>query len=161
MEKQDLNKLKDLERILVKDIMRPVHGGVIDDGTPIVNVLELMASEPRRRVFYVVRDGRLIGIITPRRLLEFIALKVGKTDVLKREGEAIGLRFLIGTTAKDYVGELVSVKPDDSIAEACRKMVEKIMDEIPVITDNGKLIGELSFIDVLNLALQKIKKKPS
>jgi len=159
MEKFDVSRLKELETILVKDIMRPVHDGFFDAETPIVKIIELMISEPKRRVFYVVHEGKLIGVITPIHLLEFIALKAGKIDILRCEEETIGLRFLIGTIAKDYIKKLVAVKPEDTVAEACRKMVENLIDEIPVVSEDGRLIGELSFVDILNIALQRMRKK--
>ncbi|GEM_PF-1162190 len=158
--KFDVSKLKELETVLVKDVMRPVHDGVFDAETPILNIIELMVSEPKRRVFYVVHEGKLLGVITPIHLLEFIALKAGKIDILRCEEETIGLRFLIGTIAKDYIKRLlIAVKPDDTVAEACRKMVENLIDEIPVVTEDGKLVGELSFIDILNIALQRMRRK--
>ena len=151
------DKIKEIGKILVKDVMRPVHEGIIDSETPIVKVLELMATEPKRRIIYVVDRGKLIGIITPKVLLEFIALKLGKVDVLRKAEESIGLRFIIGTIAQDYVGKIVACHPDDTLAEATKIMVENLMDEIPVINEDGKLVGELSFIDILMLALYKLK----
>lgn len=153
----DISKLKEIGRKLVRDVMRPVHEGVIDSGTSIVRVLELMATEPRRRILYVFEGGKLIGIITPRSLLEFIALRLGKPDVLRKTEESIGLRFIIGTTARDYVGKIVACHPDDTLAEAVKTMVENLMDEIPVISDDGKLLGEVSFIDILMLVFYKLK----
>lgn len=155
--KLDVNKLKELGKILVKEVMKPVHEGVVDSGTPIIKVLELMATEPKRRIFYVVDEGKLVGIITPKMLLEFIALKLGKMDVLRKDEEGIGLRFMIGTTAQDYVRKIIACHPEDTLAEATKIMVENLMDEIPVISDDGKLLGELSFIDILMLALYKLK----
>lgn len=155
----EINKLKELEKILVKKVMRSVHEGIIDSETSILKVLEVMATEPKRRVFYVVDEDKLIGIITPRMLLEFIALKLGKMDVLRKGEESIGLRFIIGTSAQDYVGKIVACHPDDTLAEATKIMVENLMDEIPVISEDGKLLGELSFIDILILALYKLKSR--
>jgi len=158
-ESMDLNKLKNLENIPVRNIMRPIKEGVLDAETPITKMLEIMAYEPKRRSFYVVEGEKLLGIITPQRILEYIVLKAGKTDVLREKGESIGLRYLLGTYAKDYVGELVYVHPENTIFDVCMKMVEKLMDEIPVVSENMKLIGEVCFIDILNLAIYTVKQR--
>ena len=152
----DISQLKKLEEIKVKELMKPLVEGLIDAKTPITNMIDLMTYTQKKRVFYVVEGNKIIGILDPYRILQYILLKTGRTTTLKEE--PVGLRFLLGTTAKDYIGPLITLKPEDTAIEAAKKMVENRREELPIISEEGKLMGEISFIDILNQAITLIQR---
>jgi acetoin utilization protein AcuB len=49
---------------------------------------------------------------------------------------------------------VISVRPDDDIAEAARQMWEHKIGALPVV-DNGRLVGILSEIDLLRVLSER------
>jgi CBS domain-containing protein len=58
---------KDLDKTIAQDIMSPLV--TVDSETTIQNALKLMRDKKTRR-FAVAKKGRLVGIVTERRLLD-------------------------------------------------------------------------------------------
>lgn len=81
----------------------------------------------------VVEDQRLVGILTDRDIVVRCVAE-GK-DAETPVGEAM-------TT------EVFSVRPEDFVFEAVRLMGDKQIRRVPVVDDEGKLIGIISMADV-------------
>lgn len=81
----------------------------------------------------VVDDGKLIGIVTDRDIVVRSVAKGSSPDAEIREA---------------MTTELFTVRPDDFVFEAIRLMGDKQVRRIPVVTDNGELVGIIAMADV-------------
>jgi CBS domain-containing protein len=84
----------------------------------------------------VLDDGRLTGIITERDLLRAIALGVDP-----------------GTATVDaaMTTEVFTVPPDMSLREAAREMASRWIRHLPVVEEDGRLLGVVSMRDVTGI----------
>jgi len=89
----------------------------------------------------VVRDGKLIGILTHRDLLRSAALRPAKTtlahDVMTREPTA--------------------VRPTTSLVQAARVMLERKYGCLPVCEDDGTLVGIITEADFVRFAADMVQ----
>jgi len=110
--------------------------------------LEAVMRMHRARVRHlpvVNRDGLLVGILTDRDLRHhlfsprvFQELGATPVDVLLK---AVPVAEIMSTT-------VITVEPDDDLAEAARTMRERQVGSLPAI-ENGRVVGILTEIDLL------------
>jgi CBS domain-containing protein len=103
--------------------------------TPAQEAARLMENEDVGSL-PVVEDGRLIGMITDRDL----ALRV------VAEGRDAGTP--VGELASK---QLVTIDPQQELAEAARLMAEHQLRRLPVCEEDGKLVGILAQADLAQL----------
>ena len=117
--------------IMTKDLVYSLPSDMVSD------VAKLMKDEDIGPVLIVddSHDGkRLVGIVTDRDL----ALKV--------VGEG---RDPNSTRVEDVMtGSLVTCRADDDVENAMRAMAQNQLRRIPVVDDNGQLVGIISQADV-------------
>ncbi len=110
----------------------------VDPDTSIAEAAKLMWDKRIGSVLVVDEDGRLRGIVTER-------------DIVFACGEA--------WNAKEHrVYEIMSenpitVKPDDDILTVIRRMREANVRHLPVIDEDGRPVGIISYRDVLDLIM--------
>ena len=104
----------------------------IEPGTSAREAAKLMKAEDIGSL-PIVEDGRLVGMITDRDLAIRI-LAEGK-DAETPGGEI---------ASKD----VVTIDPQQSLEEAARLMAEHQIRRIPVVEEDGKLVGILAQADV-------------
>ena len=98
----------------------------------------------RFRHLPVVDDrGQIVGIVSDRDLTRV-------PFDLTRAGQAVPTSMPVERVMTAVV---VTVRPDDDIAEAARLMWEHKIGAIPVV-DNGRLVGIVSGIDLLRMLSQ-------
>ena len=97
----------------------------------------------RLRHLPVVRGEKLVGLVTHRDFLKALA----------RDGEARGKAAL----AKDVMTRRVTqVKPTTSLKKALQLMVRNKFGCLPVVDDEGRLVGILTETDATRFAAQMI-----
>jgi CBS domain-containing protein len=101
---------------------------------PMWKVVDEMKSHGRGCVLVVEGDA-LIGIFTERDLLN----RVDHSDVVWSQA---------------MVGEIMTphpmvIRPDDSLAEALRRLTEGHRRHLPVVTERGAILGLVSIRDIL------------
>lgn len=133
-----IKKLKDIERKrklgepLVKDLMTADVLTINPDDT-VVNAAEKIL-ENRIHALLVTKEDKPVGIITSYDLLLVMSI----SDYFDKN-----------TQVKDVmVRDLITVKPEDPIGDALKKMIEYNIRRLAVVK-NGKLIGVLSLVDVV------------
>ena len=89
----------------------------------------VLLARPEVRAVLVCEEGRLLGIVTVRALIEGVVAR-------GRDPRATPLRELVENA-------LLTVEPDLSIDEAYRLMEERDVERAPV-TEDGRLVGVLS-----------------
>jgi len=114
-----------------------------------------LIEEKQIRALPVLKNGKLVGIITKRGLLRF-DISTLENDFWKQELDLLD----------ETVGEIMTVKPftlspGTFIPKAARIMLENKITALPVV-DNGDLIGILTNSDLLRFILEEypgLKKK--
>lgn len=81
----------------------------------------------------VVDDGKLMGIVTDRDIVVRSIAKGSSADAEIREAMST---------------ELFTVRPDDFVFEAIRLMGDKQVRRVPVVSENGELVGIIAMADV-------------
>ena len=81
----------------------------------------------------IVEDGRLVGVITDRDL------------AIRALAEVRGAETAVNEIASK---DLVTVDPQQSLEEAARLMAEHQVRRLPVVEEDGRLVGVLAQADV-------------
>ena len=104
-----------------------------ESGTPVAEVARLMKSENVGAI--PITDGdRLVGIVTDRDIaIQVVA--AGKDPQSTTAGEVASQ-------------QLVTVDPQQDLDEALRLMAQHQVRRIPVVEEDGKLVGMLAQADV-------------
>jgi len=127
--------------MLVKDWMTkdPV---TITDETSMMKAIHLM-KERRFRRLPVVRQGKLVGMVTDRDLKEASPSKATTLDVHE-------LYYLLAELKiKEIMSQNpLSVSPEDTVEHAAQLMLEKTISGLPVVDATGNLAGIITQSDV-------------
>lgn len=147
-----------MKRILVEDAYR-VHGMasvVVPEGTSLEEVVTRFAQGPGvRAIFLIDSRERFAGLITGIDLLKWVQARFfgGR----RSGGIALGdvLRVVFATKAKDLARgdwRSLGVKPTDTLETALEQMITHKEGTIPVLDDEGKILGDLRLSEVLQLS---------
>jgi CBS domain-containing protein len=161
--------------ITLADVEVVQSGVPFKEGLPDVKVAEVM----RREVISVRPDSAITEVVHLLLDKDFTAVPVvddqnkvigmiSDNDLLKRGGVAVTLS-LKKATDPDFVNELhkslsdpgrkvadvmtrevVTTQPDTLLGKAARLMVERHLKRLPVVDHEGKLVGILGRLDILN-----------
>ncbi|MBE6502803.1 MAG: CBS domain-containing protein [Methanobrevibacter sp.] len=99
-------------------------------------VLDLMRKE-NKAVLPVVKEDTnvLVGLVT-------------RSDLINNPDEE-QIAMLMSR-------ELISVNPSDQVEDAARKMIDNNVRRVPVVNDDGELVGIITSFDIVSKALAKI-----
>ncbi len=117
----------------VKDYMSPNPITVSPDDH--VTVAFTILEDNKIRQAPVVKDGKLIGIVTDR------DLRVALTE------EDVNLKPI--TVASIMTIDPETVYEDTNIKEAAKKICERKVNSLPVISKDGQLKGIITTIDII------------
>lgn len=130
--------------MLIKEWMatKPI---VIDENTSIMKATQIMKENNIRRI-PVVRDGRLIGIISDRDIKEAAPSKATSLDVHE-------LYYLLSEIKiRDIMtSDPIALKENDSVEKAAVIMLENRISGMPIIDDNNHVIGIITETDVFKV----------
>lgn len=109
-------------------------------------------------------QGRVIGMLTDEDLLEragaqqrlAVAQRFG-ADILQEE--LARLRQSALTVADVMTRPVITTQATDSLGVAAARMAKAGIKRLPVVDENGKLLGILSRVDILRLAAHKEARK--
>ncbi len=143
-----------LPDVKVSEVMRH-EVATVHPGSPITQVVELLLDKDFTAVPVIDDHGQVVGMVSDN-------------DLLTRGGMNVAIR-LKKATDLEYVRELqeslenanrkvsevmtrdvVTVAPDAILGRAARLMVEKHLKRLPVVDRDGKLVGILGRLDILN-----------
>jgi acetoin utilization protein AcuB len=110
--------------------------------TPVMEAMQRLRDGGYRRL-PVVRDGKLVGIVTDRDLKEATPSKATSLSVYE-------LNYLLSklTIKEVMTAPVMTIGPDDAIEEAALVMETHRVSGLPVV-DHGKLVGILTITDLL------------
>jgi len=127
--------------MLVRDWMtKDPH--VVPPSTPVMEAMNMLRGEGYRRL-PVVKDGKLLGIVTDRDLKEATPSKATSLSVYE-------LNYLLSKlTLKDVMRTpVITIGPDEPIEQAALTMETHRVSGLPVI-EKGAVVGILTITDLL------------
>jgi len=123
--------------------------------SPITAVVELLLDKDFTAVPVVDDQDKVVGMVSDNDLLTRGGMKV--TISLKRATDLDYVRGLHDSLEDPHhkvsevmTRQVVTVTPDTILARAARLMVEKHLKRLPVVESDGKLVGILGRLDILN-----------
>nr|AAZ32110.1 hypothetical protein [uncultured euryarchaeote Alv-FOS5] len=121
------------------------------------DVIRAMLESPKTLSAYVVdEDGVLIGVISVWDILQ--ATVAHDPDTINSGSPSILFdrdfieRYAFSEKAEDLMREPVCVDLTHTLRRAYRLMVEHGLTEIPVVDNQGRIIGDLSMLELLESA---------
>jgi CBS-domain-containing membrane protein len=154
--------------ISVKDVYDPdcTLSVIVAADAPLEEVLHRFAEECSLRGIFVANEaGQFVGTITRSDLLNWIRLRLGTALQAPAPGPDHILRLarlVRAGTAMDAVNpgsEKAAVRPDDPVDRALQSMCEIDLVAIPVLDDEGRVMGDLTLSHVLRYLLGMEGKK--
>ena len=135
----------------VKDLINP-NIVKLSPEEPIKDaIIRIAASNLGPVAFVVDKTDKLVGLITPKRVLKQILVsEFGAPRTPALEWVDL-LNSMTSKTIGDIMGPPISVKPDDMIVDVIKTMLDANLFQMPVTDHNGKLLGEVrSFTIIAN-----------
>ncbi|NLM38118.1 MAG: CBS domain-containing protein [Firmicutes bacterium] len=115
--------------------------------TTIATALEIMHEKKINRI-PVVKDGKLVGIITERKLMEVSPSSATSLSVFE-------LNYLLTKSRVEQVmtKKVVTVSPDDLLEVAALKMRDNSVGGLPVV-ENGKVVGIITESNIFDAFIE-------
>lgn len=145
--------------MLVRDVMTPNVISISKYET-VVHVANILAEKNISGLPVVDKENRVIGIITQADILSMVGVGREHTfkDLLKYMlGEPLHERKLGDRVGDIMTAPALTIRPQESIAEAVRIMDEKRIRRLTVVDDKHQLIGILTRADILKAVIKKMK----
>jgi CBS domain-containing protein len=127
---------------------------IINQNASLKELVLAITEDGRTRSLYVVDEKeRLQGIITLRELIQ--SAFVYHIRSIPIPWHSI-YHTLLETEAKQVMStDPVFAKDEDDLEAVLNRMLENEMEEIPVVDDEMKVIGELNLLELLTVWLEK------
>ena len=115
--------------------------------TTIATALEIMREKNINRI-PVVKDGKLVGIITERKLMEVSPSSATSLSIFE-------INYLLAKTKVEQVmtKKVVTVAPDDLLEIAALKMRDNKVGGLPVV-ENGKVVGIITESNIFDAFIE-------
>ncbi len=151
---------RNAEDLRVEDIssLYDIEPSTVRTGDPIWKMVAALIVRPRGRNVYVLdTEEKLIGTISFRDMIRITNARLGA----RRKG-VVGLiqylRDIFREDVDDLMRDPIVVNPYTNLVEALQKMEELKMNDMPIVDDDYKLVGELSGMEILRFAYEDIKR---
>ncbi|MGD8588513.1 MAG: CBS domain-containing protein [Chromatiales bacterium] len=149
-------KVKDIRHLLVED------PATTSPTASLLEVLEEMKKDLRTRHVYVVDEsGRLLGTVRMGSVVEFLfpfdAVIEHNTPLYESYVPRLGAQ-----TAADLMhAPGVRVTEETSLGDMARLLIREAINELPVVDENERLIGQVSVYETIKayLDLQGLSRK--
>jgi CBS domain-containing protein len=141
----------------VHDVMTREVQSITPDA-PITEAIELLIGKRYRALPVVDAEQRVVGILTDGDVLRRLDLPDAGVQAALTEIELTNqlnaLRHSTQTVADLMRTELILVTPATPVAEAVRLMTGHNIKRLPVVDDQGRMVGMVSRVDVLRALSQ-------
>lgn len=132
------------------------HGAIIDDSTPLSEVVDALHYKEALEALYVVDPReRYVGVITRRDLVGWVehTLEAPQSrDAFPWDGLAKRARQARAEDAVNPRSREIPVEPGEPLERALRQMLSASLTVVPVVAADGSIQGEL----LLTRALQHV-----
>lgn len=138
----------------VKDLLpfSRTKPAMVTEDVSLRRVAEKMVEDPKAREVYVLdREGRLLGVITLRRLMRWVF----SSDVASDTSPTALLELIGAETAGDLaLRKPVYIREQDSVEELLQVIFRFDLNEIPVISGERHIVNNLNMLEVLSAWLE-------
>jgi CBS domain-containing protein len=132
-----------VEDVMTRDVI------TVERQAPLKAVAETLAA---RRIsgLPVVEDGRLLGVVSEADILEKEAAEQRPSALDRLLGrERPGPKKAARTAGEAMTSPPVTVPPGRDVAHAARLMVERGINRLPVVAEDGRLVGIVTRADLV------------
>lgn len=151
---------KDIRDIKVGEVYEVMVGkpALVYEDAILKDAVDAMTENLASRKVYVVdREGVLKGVITTETMLRQVGYKLG----VREAGVISWIKYVSGVL-RDNVTEYmeknpVTVTDNHKVLDALRKMVEYHLNDLPVVDEEGKIVGELLSLELMIQAKKAFK----
>ena len=128
---------------LVKDYMVKKKE-MVDPQDAVISAIEIMVENDVGSVLVVDKDEKLVGIFTERDLLRHYLETQSK--------------FLYMTVGEVMSSPVISVTPDMKMSDALDLMAEKDIRHVPVLDEDGRVVGYITWKNLFKQFSKHIKQ---
>ena len=146
----------DLEHISVTSVRHKIsrRAALVFEDATIEKVVQVILKDPKTRCVYTIdKQGKLTGIITLTTLAKY-ALSSAVPHPLWNFRT---IDFVADHLAGTIKTEPVSIHDNDDLESAFQTMFNHDLEELPVVDDEGKVIGNLDMLELLTTTLEQEK----
>lgn len=153
-----------LNELTVQDVFRIDQSPslILRPDDSFAQAIERFARLPDLRGIFVVDAGdHLLGVITRADLLDWarVRLDMALQTPLGDADKTLRLVSLIGASTAGQVmhpdSQKAGIMPGDSLAQALRQMIELNLIVLPVVDEEGRLLGDLKLSELLTVVLNR------
>ena len=135
----------------VEDVMtREVR--TVTPGMPLKEVAEILAAH-RISGLPVVEDGKVIGVVSEADILVKESAqepeRPGLLGLLLDNGSDVRAKLRATTAGEAMTAPAVTIGPGRSVAEAAAKMIDERVNRLPVVGEDGTLVGIVTRADLV------------
>ncbi len=140
----------------IKDVMQRIHERVLPTVIETARLDELIDAFERSRhsrILYAVdADNKFLGIIDVKDISRHLLFHYNETKLGSREL----IRLVTSEYAKDFIKkESCSALIEETYESVLEQMFKHGADEIPVLSENGEIIGDITIIDMIEYYVYK------
>jgi len=133
---------------------------IVTRGMGLRDVVDKVLEDPRTRSAYVVDSKhRVIGMIALKEMLEAIEGSLSLFENVRPPARLRPRRKVTPFSVEAHMFKPVTVMEDDRIIDALEKMIEHGQEDLPVVDENGVLIGELNGFEILLLGSEVMRRQ--
>lgn len=137
----------------VQDVMRAEVTAVSPD-TPALEIVTLLLQKGYHSLPVIAENGRLLGIITDGDLLRRAGLSArldgaATLSAADWQQKLASLSSQTITAASLMTAPVITIAPTAPLRQAVRQMVTHHLKRLPVVNEQGRLIGWVSRVDIL------------
>ncbi|MCI0480542.1 MAG: CBS domain-containing protein, partial [Candidatus Dadabacteria bacterium] len=138
-----------------------IDAGSVKKGAKVHVAVDVLVNNPWHRNVYVTDESDvLIGTISYRDLMRVGSARFG----VKKEGtfSFVGyMRDMMKENVEDIMKKPTMITRDMKLRDALQLMEDTGQNDLPVVDGDGKIIGELSGMEIMKLGLDIIEKGDS
>lgn len=120
-----------VERIMSRRVV------MVFEGVPMAEVRALVATYDYNSVPVVTREGLLVGLVSKGDLLRAVRASFGAPEVWEQP------------VSRWMARRVVTLRPKDSLEAAITLMVEAGVRSLPVVDEDGRVVGMVSRTDLV------------
>jgi len=142
-----------LEDVLIRDWMTSDVISVTMD-TPIANAHQIMKKNKIRRLVVTDGDNKPVGIVTIGDVREASPSDATSLSIWE-------LNYLWAQLTVDEVmsKQVLTVAPDEPVISAARIMLESKVSGVPVVGENGSIVGIITESDVFRMLVRSAEER--
>lgn len=148
----------------VSEIMT-VNPVSVQEDQDLLSAWEIMLEQNIKAVPVVDRDRRVVGLLTHEDFMERAGINARLAVAQQLDEESLVAEMNILRSSKMTIKEVMSqppitIKRDDSTGMAAEQLVKHSITRLPVIDEEGKLVGMVSRLDILRQVMDISEKTP-